>query len=535
MHSGISQTGAPTNYASNAPRAGIREWLGLAVLTLPVLLIAIDMTVLGFAVPHLSADLAPSSAQMLWIIDIYGFVLAGLLVTMGSLGDRIGRRRLLMIGAVGFAAASVIAAYSTSPEMLIGARVLLGLAGATLMPSTLSLLRNMFLNERQRLLAIAIWASAFSGGMAIGPVVGGWLLERFWWGSVFLLAVPVMIIIIGFGPLILRESRNPNPGRFDILSVLTSMAAMLPAVFGIKKLAAGESLVLAAAALAFGVLMGYVFVRRQRQLTSPLIDVKLFAIPAFSASVATNLMIIFSLVSSLFFLTQYLQIGQGISPFNAGLVLVPGLVLSVVTSFVAVRLSRAMGLRSIILLGLAIVVIGFATLTQLPVHDGVVLVSVAFALIGTGTGLAETVTNGAILTSAPPERAGAASAISETAYELGAALGVAVLGSVLTAVYRAQLPAEAPAEAGETLGGAVTASQNLEPEAGETLMSAANSAFTTGIHVTSAIGATLVVFAMVMVGLALRRRKSKQEADQIASPTTEPDADSARQLVTKTG
>ncbi|QSB03989.1 MFS transporter [Natronoglycomyces albus] len=494
------------SFSGEEPRAGLRQWLGLAVLTLPVLLIAIDMTVLGFAVPHLSEDLSPTSAQMLWIVDVYGFVLAGLLITMGSLGDRIGRRRLLMIGAVGFAVASVVAAYSQSAEMLIAARVLLGVAGATLMPSTLSLLRNMFPNESQRLLAIAIWASAFSGGMAAGPLVGGWLLEHFWWGSVFLLAVPVMVVIIGVGPLVLRESRNPEPGKFDFPSVVLSLAAMLPVVYGVKKLATGDNLALALTALVAGLAVGAWFVRRQLRLPHPLIDVRLFTIRTFSASVATNLMIVFSMVAALFFLTQYLQIVLGISPFNAGLVLLPGLALSVVTSFIAVRLSRWMGLRAIILMGLTTVLAGFVALTQLPESDGAIFVAVAFGLIGVGIGLAETVTNGAILTAAPPARAGAASAISETAYELGGALGVAILGSVLSAFYRFHLPAEAPAAAKETLGGAVNASRGMEAEEGAALMDAANTAFTNGIHLTSAIGAALVVLAMIMVATTLRKK-----------------------------
>ncbi|MEE2046314.1 MFS transporter, partial [Nocardiopsis tropica] len=256
--------------------AGPREWAALAVLVLPVILISVDSTVLGFAVPALSEDLRPTAGQLLWIVDVYGFVLAGLLITMGSLGDRIGRRRLLMIGSAAFGAASLIAAFSPTAQTLVLARALLGLAGASLMPSTLSLLRNIFLDARQRLLAIAIWASGFSGGAALGPILGGWLLEHFSWGSVFLINLPVMVLILVLVPLLVRESRNPEAGRLDLLSAVLSMAAMLPAVYGIKKLATEGFGVVPIASLAVGLGLGYLFVRRQRQLRDPLIDVGLF-------------------------------------------------------------------------------------------------------------------------------------------------------------------------------------------------------------------------------------------------------------------
>ncbi|GAA1444972.1 MFS transporter [Nocardiopsis tropica] len=493
--------------------AGPREWAALAVLVLPVILISVDSTVLGFAVPALSEDLRPTAGQLLWIVDVYGFVLAGLLVTMGSLGDRIGRRRLLMIGSAAFGTASLIAAFSPTAQTLILARALLGLAGASLMPSTLSLLRNIFLDARQRLLAIAIWASGFSGGAALGPILGGWLLEHFSWGSVFLINLPVMVLILVLVPLLVRESRNPEAGRLDLLSAVLSMAAMLPAVYGIKKLATEGFGVVPIASLAVGLGLGYVFVRRQRQLRDPLIDVGLFRYRVFSVAVATNLMIVFSLVSSLFFLTQYLQLVLGISPMRAGLVLVPGLVLSVLASLVAVRLSRRLSLATVIGGSLLTTAAGFAVLVLAPesgVTTGVVTVALGFSLISAGAGFAETLTNGAIMSAAPPQRAGAASAISETAYELGAALGVAVLGSVLTASYRSQLtgvedvPPAAVDAARETLGGAANAAADLGGGAGDALMGAARSAFTDGMHLTSVIAVVIVLAAATQVWVLLR-------------------------------
>ena len=495
--------------------AGPREWAALAVLVLPVLLISVDMTVLGFAVPALSEALGPTSGQLLWIIDIYGFILAGLLITMGSLGDRIGRRRLLMIGSAAFGTASLLAAFSPNAEVLIAARALLGVAGASLMPSTLSLLRNIFLDPRQRLLAIAIWASGFSGGAALGPVLGGWLLEHFFWGSVFLINLPVMALILILVPLLVRESRNPDSGRIDLASVLLSLGAMLPAVYGIKKLATGGLDVTPIAFLLVGLALGYLFVRRQRRLADPLIDVDLFRSRVFSVAVATNLMVVFSMVGSLFFLTQYLQLVLDVSPMRAGLVLVPGLVVSIVAGLVAARVARHLSLATVIGVSLTVTAGGFATLVFTPsdeVTRGVVLVATAFVLIALGTGFAETLTNGAIMSAAPPERAGAASAISETAYEMGGALGVAVLGSVLTAYYRAHLPevdevpAEATRAARETLGGAATAAEQVGGSAGAALLDHAQVAFTDGMHLTSAIAVVIVLFAAAQAWFLLRGR-----------------------------
>jgi len=537
MSSAKAGTG-PTNARARdeaAPAlAGPREWAALAVLVLPVVLISVDSTVLGFAVPALSEDLRPTAGQLLWIVDVYGFILAGLLITMGSLGDRIGRRRLLMIGSAAFGAASLIAAFAPTAETLILARALLGLAGASLMPSTLSLLRNIFLDARQRLLAIALWASGFSGGAALGPILGGWLLEHFSWGSVFLINLPVMVLILVLVPLLVRESRNPEAGRMDLLSVVLSMAAMLPAVYGIKKLATEGLGVMPIASLAVGLGLGYLFVRRQKQLREPLIDVGLFRYRVFSVAVATNLMIVFSLVSSLFFLTQYLQLVLGISPMRAGLVLVPGLVLSVLAGLVAVRVSRHLSLATVIGGSLLVTASGFAVLVLAPeggATTGVVTVALGFSLISTGAGFAETLTNGAIMSAAPPQRAGAASAISETAYELGAALGVAVLGSVLTASYRSQLtgvegvPQGAVDAARETLGGAANAASDLGGATGDALMGAARSAFTDGMHLTSVIAVVIVLAAAAQVWVLLRGL-GNPAVEVSESPAPEGEADS---------
>ena len=261
---------------SPTPRAGNKEWIGLAVIALPCMLYSMDLTVLNLAVPHLTADLKPSSSELLWIVDIYGFLIAGFLITMGTLGDRIGRRRLLLIGAAAFGSASILAAFSNSAETLILSRAILGIAGATLAPSTLSLIRNMFLDPKQRTVAIGVWVASYSAGGAIGPVIGGMMLEYFWWGSVFLIAVPVMILLLTLGPIFLPEFKDPNAGRLDFISALLSLAAVLSMIFGLKKIAEHGIGLIPVLSILVGIGIGALFLRRQRRLADPMIDLKLF-------------------------------------------------------------------------------------------------------------------------------------------------------------------------------------------------------------------------------------------------------------------
>src|SRR5688572_923997 len=278
-----------------------------------------DLTVLNLAVPQLSADLRPSSSQLLWIVDIYGFLIAGALITMGTLGDRIGRRRLLLIGAVAFGAASVLAAFSTSAVMLIAARAVLGVAGATLMPSTLSLIRNMFHDPIQRTAAIGVWTTSFSVGGIIAPLLGGLLLEYFWWGSVFLVGVPVMLVLLAVGPVLLPEFRDPDAGRIDLVSAALSLLAILAVISGVKRIAEDGVGWLPAVSIAVGLAIGTVFMHRQRRLAYPLIDLQLFRAPAFSAALITNMLSFFVMFGAFYFVAQYLQLVLGLSPWRAGL------------------------------------------------------------------------------------------------------------------------------------------------------------------------------------------------------------------------
>lgn len=508
----VTDPGAAVSPGPVVPKAGAKSWLGLSALMLAVLLVSIDNTVLSFALPEISQALAPTGKQLLWIVDVYPLVLAGLLVTMGTLGDRIGRRRLLLIGATGFGIVSIYAAFSPSPEHLIAARALQGFFGATLMPSTLALLRNLFPDAAQRRLAVAIWAVGFSAGAALGPVVGGWLLERYFWGSVFLINVPVLIVMLAVSPFLLPESRDPRPGRLDPASVVLAIAAMASFVYGIKSVATGAML-LGVSMIVAGAIAGVVFVRRQVRSVSPLLDIKLFRIPIFSASIAANLMAIMALAGMLFFLSQYLQLVLGYSPIEAAIHLLPGLLATVVTGLLAVPLSRRFPVRHLIPIGLALAAVGFAVGTQLGVTTSVWLLTTAFMLVGAGVGLAETLTNDAILSAVPPHKAGAASGISETAYELGALMGTAVLGSILTAVYRSDLVVpsgvsdSAAAAARETLGGALDVAAALPAGVGSDLAFAARESFTHGADVTALVGAIIVSVAALMVLVALRPRR----------------------------
>ena len=425
-------------------RAGRREWTGLGVLMLPLLLVSMDVSVLYFAVPFIARDLEPSSTQQLWIFDIYGFVLAGLLITMGSLGDRIGRRRLLLIGAAAFSVASLGAAYSHTAEQLIAARAVQGIAGATLMPSTLALIRNMFHDAKQRSTAIAIWTGGTMSGIALGPVLSGVLLNHFWWGSVFLINVPFMVLLLALAPALVPEFRAPQAGRFDLISSALSLGAVLPVIYGIKEIAADGVDLARCLWIAAGVAVGAAFIVRQARSPAPMIDLKLFRSRGFTGSVAMNLVAMFAIVGFAIFTTQYLQSVLGMSPLTAALwSLVPmaGTTAAAMATRVLVqRFDRAYVAAG----GFFISGAGFAALTQLHAHSPIAFLLITATIYAGGIVGVMTVGNELIMGAVPPERAGAAAAVVETATEFGAALGIAVLGSLGVAAYRSSLAAAAP-------------------------------------------------------------------------------------------
>jgi DHA2 family multidrug resistance protein-like MFS transporter len=517
-------------------RAGPREWIGLAVLALACLLYVMDLTVLHLAVPSISEDLHPSSAQLLWIIDIYGFMVAGFLVTMGTLGDRIGRRRLLLVGAAAFGAVSVLAAFSTSPEMLIASRALLGIAGATLAPSTLSLIFAMFEDPKQRSVAIGVWISAFSAGSAIGPVLGGIMLEHFWWGSVFLLALPVMALLLVLGPIVLPEYRAPDAGRLDLPSAGLSLIAVLALIFGLKQVAQDGIGLAPLAAVAVGIAAGVGWVRRQLTLTDPMIDVRLFRIPSFSAALAVNFLAIFMAVGYFLFVAQYLQLVLGLSPLTAGLWSVPSAIGFVVGSNIAPRIVGRVRPAWIIGAGLAVAGAGIGLLTRVGGADGLPVLVVASIVISLGFGPVMGLTTELIVGSAPPERAGAASGISETAVELGGALGISILGSIGVAIYRgevaasipAAIPASAVAAARDTLGGATGVAAGLPGDLAATLLEVARGAFVHGMQVVAAISLVVAIGVALLAVVALRDVRPSHGDDAGAAPTADGDDDDAR-------
>ncbi|HZP51113.1 MFS transporter [Actinocrinis sp.] len=513
----------------SGPRAGRREWIGLGVLLLPLLLVSMDVSVLYFAVPFISRDLEPSSTQQLWIFDVYGFVLAGLLITMGSLGDRIGRRRLLLIGAASFSLASLGAAYSHSAGQLIATRAVLGVAGATLMPSTLALIRNMFHDEKQRRTAIAIWTGATTGGIALGPVLSGFLLGHFWWGSVFLINVPFMLMLLTLAPALVPEFRAPRAGRFDLLGSLLSLGAVLPVIYGIKEIAANGVSAERSAYIAAGIVVGGLFLLRQVRSDHPMIDLKLFRSRGFTGSVLMNAIAMFAIVGFAIFTTQYLQSVMGMSPMTAALwSLVPSLGIGAIaplTGALVQHFDRAYIAGAGFLLGCA----GFCMLTQLHAQSHIWVVLVGAGIYASGLVMVMTIGGELIMGAVPPERAGAAAAVVETGTEFGGALGMAVLGSIGAAIYRSDLASKAPhglpsgvlSTARDTLGGAVTVSHQLPGHTGGSLLTAARDAFAHGMNV-AAIGAAVLMLAAAAMTVTflrgLRIETAQSQENEAESP-----------------
>ena len=507
--------------AEDASRAGWREWVGLGVLAIACVVYAMDLTVLELAVPKLSADLAPSSSQLLWIVDIYGFFVAGLLITMGTLGDRIGRRKLLLIGAAAFGLTSMLAAFSTSAGMLIASRALLGVAGATVAPSTLALISNMFLDRGQRTVAIGVWVSSFSAGAVIGPLVGGLLLEFFWWGSVFLLGVPVMALLLVLGPILLPEFQDPEAGRLDLFSAVLSLVGVLALIYGLKQIAQDGIGWMPASFILAGLVVGVVFLLRQRTLADPLLDLRLFREPAFGVALATHTLAFFAIGGTFFFTAQYLQLVLGLSPLRAGLWTVPPFVAFIVGSMLAPPVVRRFRPAFVMAGGLALAAVGFGMLTRVDGASGLTVLVAGSFVFSLGLAPVFTLATDMIVGSAPPERAGAAASISETGSELGGALGIAVLGSIGTAVYRGLMsdavpdgvPPQVMQAARDTLGGAVAVSDQLPGQIGVGLLDAAREAFVQGLQLTAVISAVIAAVLAVLAAVLLRHVRAGSEPD----------------------
>jgi MFS transporter, DHA2 family, multidrug resistance protein len=491
-------------------KATRREWIGLATIALPCILYAMDLTILNLAVPSLSADLRPTAAQLLWIVDVYGFLAAGSLLVMGTLGDRIGRRKLLLIGSASFGLLSLVAAFARSAETLIAARALLGIAGATLAPSTLSLISNMFRDDRERTFAVSVWVASFSLGGAIGPAVGGLILAHFWWGAVFLAPIPVMVLLLIVGPVLLPEHKNPNAGRLDVLSAALSLAAVLPVIYGIKLAAEGGDTSRAASAIILGLVFGVLFVRRQRSLADPLLDLRLFRHPLLTAALAIHVVDFFIGFGILVLIAQYLQLVLGLTVLQAGIWSTPagvGFVVGSLLTSPALRLMRpayALGLGLTLGAG-GLVVMAWAT--DLHALSLIVLGNTLFAV---GMAPVTAINSNLVVSAAPQEQSGAASALSETAVEFGGALGIALLGSLATFLYRSgisgTLPTGTPASTIETalrgIGAASGLPRNIEGAAA--LRSAVQAAYTSAVGITFLAGAAIVLLTAAVAVVMFR-------------------------------
>jgi MFS transporter, DHA2 family, multidrug resistance protein len=495
-------------------KATYREWIGLAVLALPCIIYAMDLTVLNLAVPSLSAELKPSAAELLWIVDIYGFLAAGSLLIMGTLGDRIGRRKVLLIGSACFGILSLLAAFSRTPGMLIGVRALLGIAGATMAPSTLSLISNMFRDNGEKTFAVSVWVASFSAGGAIGPAVGGLILARFWWGAVFLAPVPVMLLLLVAGPRLLPEHKSARAGRLDLLSAVLSVVAVLPIIYGIKLAAEGGSLVAASFAAVIGLAYGTWFLLRQATLNDPLLDLTLFRRPAVTTALAIYTLDFFVGFGILIIVAQYLQLVLGLTPLQAGLWSTPvgfGFVVGSLLTSPALRLMRP---AYVLECGLMAGALGLCAMA-LAVHmHSLMLIIAGNVVFSIGMAPCTTIIADLIVSAAPQEQSGAASALSEMASELGGALGIALLGSLVTLIYRRALNAGIPPMLhDEALGRALRGIGSAVASAhagGSALVSAAESAYSDAAQAAFWVSAC-VVFVAALGSLAMFRTFTPHE------------------------
>ncbi|GGT41554.1 MFS transporter [Streptomyces kurssanovii] len=484
---------------------GANRWVVLFVLCVSLLLVALDATVLHVAVPAVTEDLRPSGVELLWIVDAYPLVCAALLILFGTLGDRVGRRRVLLLGYGIFAAASAVAAFAPDPQILIGARALLGVGGAMIMPATLSILRAVFPDRRERATAIGIWTAVAAVGAATGPVLGGFLVENFWWGSVFLINIPLMALILPVGRWLLPESRGGADGPWDVLGALMAAAGVLGVVLGVKRLGVGSGPLDMGAMvpLLLGAALLVLFVGRQKRRRHPLVDMRMFARAAFSTSVGCIILAMLALVGLELIAVQYLQLILGLGPLETGLRLLPLTFAAMAAGATGSHTLNRLGPRRMVGWGFALTAVAVLLLTVMGQHDRPWLLTGAFVLLGFGL---QTTLFGAyesMLSEAPADQAGGAAAIGETSYQLGAGMGIALLGSVMNAAYApavaslSGVPASASSAAAHSLGEAYQVADRLGGPAGELLRSTARHSFVQGLHITLGVSAGLLLLGAV--------------------------------------
>ncbi len=477
-----------------------RRWWGLGALLLPVLLVSMDVSVLFLAMPQLSRHLSPSPTQALWILDSYSFVIAGLLITMGSLGDRLGRRRLLVAGATIFGAGSVFAAFAATPGMLIAARALMGFGGATLLPSSLAIISTMFPDDGERSRAIGVWTAAFAGGAAVGPIVGGLLLHHFWWGSVFLINAPVVLALWAASSLLPADARTSDSSApFDLVGVVLSVGGIFGVVYTIKHVAlAGlDGPTVAVGVLGIGLLAG--FVVHCARSAHPLVDLGLLRDPGFAIAICTTVAAMMSLSATTYLVNEYLQSVTDRDPLGAAVLGIPMAATVCAFSLGSATIVSRIGVRRAFVTALTVCAAGMVTLQWTGVHDGLWAFLLGSAVAGIGYGTAFSLVSDVAVGSVPPERAGEATGISETSFELGQALGLALLGSLAAVVFARTLDSDGRFRGTLTEAIAAAGSDPARIEA-------AKSAYLTGMHTALGVAAIVLVVMAAATAMVLPRK-----------------------------
>ena len=516
----MSTTHCERNIPAEEPRTGTvlttalggrRRWAVLLVLLFAQFVLAIDLTIMDIALPGISTQLHPSSEQQLWIVDVYSLVLAGLLVAASSLSDRIGRKRTFLSGALVFCIGSALVLAARSAPGVIGVRAVMGVAAALIMPTTISAVRNIFLDAVEWVVAVAAWSIVGGAGMAVGPVLGGFLVERFSWHSAFLMNIPLMGLVLVAGIAVLPEIKVVKKGPWDPAAAVLSLLGMVLTVRALKRIAAGDEapaprlLLTLALALSAGIALLALFVRRCLRAAEPLLEVRLFADRTFTGGILAAFGSMFALASMLFLLSQWMQLVNGFSPLRSGVLLLPAVLSGILSGATAPALARLLGARRVMAGGIAVAGLALLLLFLLRGALGYPLVAVVMALVGLGMG-SLAVGSAALMGATPPEKASSGAAFEEIAYDLGNVLGVAVLGSIASITYRLGLDADSLAEAGVDAGLAAQASQSyaaavsIAREHGlDELASRATASFNGSVVLTSAVGGLIMVIVAVLV------------------------------------
>lgn len=507
-----------------------RRWWTLIVLCLSLLVIALDNTILNVALPTLVGELDASGSDLQWIVDSYVLVFAGLLLVMGSLGDKFGRKLALYAGFVIFGLSSLLAAYSGSSDMLIASRALMGVGGALIMPATLSILVNVFPRE-ERARAIAIWAATAGVGVPLGPVAGGWLLDHFWWGSIFLVNIPIIAAAMLAGWWLVPESRDEHAPAIDWFGGLLSIAALATLLYAIIEAPnEGWTSPLTLSAFGLATLLLAAFLAWERRIPEPMLKLELFRDARFSAGAAAISLVFFALFGSIFILTQYLQFVIGYTPLEAGLRMLPVAVGIGMGTGLSTRLVPRVGTRVAVALGLTIVSGGLLYASMLEVDSGYLTISSLFLILGFGMGNAMAPATDAIMSAIPESNAGVGSAVNDTTRQVGGALGVAVLGSITSTIYNSEmsaaatgLPAPQAAAVENSIGGALGVAGQIGGQAGQALALAADAGFVDAMGVTFQVAAG-VALAGALVALAFLPSRQPAEAEAVAVESSETEA-----------